>query len=229
MCILVPIDLTTSSRCAVELAALLARATGLPPVLLHVTDGHPPLELLGQLHDMANPMWDAGLEPRLRTLPGSPADRICEQARVRAARWVVMGAGLDPTGRIQGVTLSVCERCAAPVLAVQAPQAGPPIPRGPVCVRRPASPCAREAAGLLARALSGPAENARPHALAHLPEMGVEVVSLEGRCETPTEPGPVLRVLVTSGHLFEASTSDIQEAGNELGRDVQERRVQRSG
>jgi hypothetical protein len=59
--------------------------------VVHVAAGHPPLDVLGALHQAAAPLEAAGLSARLRVVIGSPAEGICEAARAPDVRWVVMG------------------------------------------------------------------------------------------------------------------------------------------
>jgi nucleotide-binding universal stress UspA family protein len=122
MCFVVAIDLSAPSRSAIELSAVLARATGLAPLLLHVSEGHPPLRLLADLYSLAEPLRAFGSTPRLRTVQGDPATAICEQATARNARFVVMGThGPQPTpsSRPGSVAQRVMTGCPLPVIAVQ--------------------------------------------------------------------------------------------------------------
>lgn len=155
MCFLVAIDLSAPSRSAIEMSALLARATGLSPLLLHVSAGRPPLQLLADLYTLAEPLRELGSAPRLRTVQGEPAPRICEQAMIRGARFVVMGTRghhLQATG---SVARSVMASCLIPVIAVR-PQtlmsSATPLPGGrPVALMDAAEP--GEAARTIARFL----------------------------------------------------------------------------
>jgi nucleotide-binding universal stress UspA family protein len=120
MCFLVAIDLTAPSRYAIELSALLARATGLSPLLLHVSEGRPPLRLLADLYALAEPLRALGSTPRLRTAQGDPAACICAQARAHQARFVVMGTrGHSRVQTTGSVARRVMAGCTAPVIAVR--------------------------------------------------------------------------------------------------------------
>ncbi len=122
MCFLVAIDLTAPSRSAIELSARLARVTGLSPLLLHVSEGHPPLRLLADLYDLAAPLRAHGGTPRLRTVQGDAAASICEQARIRQARFVVMGTHGrrgDADSDTGSVASAVMAGCDVPVIAVR--------------------------------------------------------------------------------------------------------------
>jgi nucleotide-binding universal stress UspA family protein len=122
MCFLVAIDLTAPSRYAIELSALLARATGLSPLLLHVSEGQPPLRLLADLYALAEPLRTDGSTPRLRTAQGDPASRICEHALAHRARFVVMGTRghrRDDARATGSVARQVMASCPLPVIAVR--------------------------------------------------------------------------------------------------------------
>ncbi len=122
MCFLVAIDLSAPSRSAIELSALLARATGLSPLLLHVSAGRPPLRLLADLYGLAEPLRALGSTPKLRTVQGDPASCIREQAIARGARFVVMGTrgqqsgDAPPTGSVARRVMAASE---VPVIAVR--------------------------------------------------------------------------------------------------------------
>lgn len=120
MCFLVAIDLSAPSRYAIELSALLARATGLSPLLLHVSAGRPPLHLLADLYSLAEPLRALGSTPKLRTAQGDPSTCICEQALARQARFVVMGTrGQGRTQATGSVARRVMASCPVPVIAVR--------------------------------------------------------------------------------------------------------------
>ncbi len=122
MCFLVAIDLSDPSRSAIQVSALLARATGLSPLLLHVSEGRPPLRLLADLYSLAEPLRSLGSTPRLRTMHGCPATLIHEQALAQGARFVVMGTRghHSPTSQGTGsVARRVMETCPIPVIAVR--------------------------------------------------------------------------------------------------------------
>ena len=95
MSLLVPIDLSAPSRCAIRLAARIGRATGETALILHVSEGPTPLDHLARLHALATPLRDAGLQARLREVVGQPAEQICLEAERRAVRWVIMGTRGD--------------------------------------------------------------------------------------------------------------------------------------
>lgn len=138
MCFLVAIDLTAPSRSAIELSALLARATGLAPLLLHVSEGRPPLHLLADLYSLAEPLRALGTTPRLRTIHGDPSIRICEQAQAHGARFVVMGTRGHHNATVQAtgsVARRVMANCPMPVIAVRPETSAQPSP--------PAAPGAR--------------------------------------------------------------------------------------
>jgi nucleotide-binding universal stress UspA family protein len=120
--ILVPIDLSAPSRCAIELAALLAKAVPCEPVLLHVTrEQQPSLDLLAALYALASPIHALGINARLRTLPGQPSAIICEEAIRRDARWIVMGTRGAHLGE-DSVARQVMVSCPVPVVAVRPAQ-----------------------------------------------------------------------------------------------------------
>jgi len=122
MCFLVAIDLSAPSRSAIELSALLARATGLSPLLIHVSEGRPPLRLLADLYGLAEPLRALGSTPKLRTVQGDPATCIRQQAVARGARFVVMGTrghqsdNTPPTGSVARRVMAGSE---IPVIAVR--------------------------------------------------------------------------------------------------------------
>jgi nucleotide-binding universal stress UspA family protein len=213
MCFLVAIDLSAPSRSAIELSAVLARATGLSPLLLHVSDGRPQLQLLAELYSLADPLRAGGGSPSLRTAQGDPARQICAQAAIRGARFVVMGTrgqrGL-PTG---SVARRVMDTCTIPVIAVrpQTMMTSPPpdSTRGPVAIMdaTPSSEAAREIARILAQATEGSLVDLIPgQALREAPgpQRRPEhiVVALDTRCPTPAwvermldeEPTPMVLV-----------------------------------
>jgi len=122
MCFLVAIDLSAPSRSAIKLSALLARATGLSPLLIHVSEGHPPLRLLADLYGLAEPLRALGSTPKLRTVQGDPATCIRQQAVARGARFVVMGTRghqSDDTPATGSVARRVMAACKIPVIAVR--------------------------------------------------------------------------------------------------------------
>lgn len=123
MSLLVPIDLSAPSRCAIGLAAHIGRTTGEDALLLHVSDGPTPLDHLARLHALASPLRDAGLVARLREVVGQPAENICLEAERRAARWVIMGTRGDwgpAAPRDPGsVARTVLARAPIPVIAVR--------------------------------------------------------------------------------------------------------------
>ncbi len=134
MCFLVAIDLSAPSRFAIEVSALLARSTGHEPLLLHVSPDRPSLRQLADLYALAEPLRTFGSTPRLRTAQGDPARTICEQARAREARFVVMGTRGHhaQTGKGTGsVARRVMATCPIPVIAVRPQGAGSPGPAHP--------------------------------------------------------------------------------------------------
>lgn len=125
---LVPIDLSAPSRCAVGLAACLGQATGAEALLLHVQQDKSSLADLAALDGLAQPIHDAGLSARLRTARGAPATRICEEVARRHVHMVVMGTRGDTTQDGGGagpgsVARAVMRDCPVPVVAVRPPPA----------------------------------------------------------------------------------------------------------
>lgn len=171
---LVPIDLTAPSRCAVGLAACLGQATGGEALLLHVHRDQTSLADLALLDGIAQPMRDAGVMAHLRTARGTPATRICEEVVRRQSQLVVMGTrgetqqGARADGR-GSVARAVMHDCIAPVIAVRPPSSwadrwlwrgiwARSVP-GRLAFAAPAaqySPLAREIAVSLRRALDRP-------------------------------------------------------------------------
>lgn len=127
MSLLVPIDLTAPSRCAIGLAARVGRATGEEALLLHVSDGPTPLDHLAQLHALASPLREAGLRARLREVVGAPVENICSEAERRAVRWVIMGTrghwDSPNNGQPGSVARGVLAQAPVPVIAVRPPSA----------------------------------------------------------------------------------------------------------
>jgi nucleotide-binding universal stress UspA family protein len=116
MSFLVAIDLSVPSRSAIELATRLSRETGLSPVLLHVSEGRPPLQLLADLYTLAEPLRALGSTPRLRTAQGDPVACICGYAREHRVEFVLMGTRGDSD---DSIARRVMESCTVPVMAVQ--------------------------------------------------------------------------------------------------------------
>ena len=117
MSFLVPVDLSTPSLAAIELAAWIGRATSEEAVLLHVTSGPPSLELLAALYELAAPLRAVGVTARLRTIQGNVPQRIAEEAFRRNSRWIIMGTRgkTGPESVAQGV-MAISQH---PVLAVK--------------------------------------------------------------------------------------------------------------
>ncbi|MFH1464147.1 MAG: universal stress protein [Pseudomonadota bacterium] len=159
---LVAIDLSAPSRHAIEVAALLARATGLTPLLLHVAEHDPTLHQLADLYGLAEPLRALGSNPSLRTEEGDPATCICAQAVARGCAFVVMGTHGRRSTAVEepgSVARSVMARARIPVVAVRpqvAPRGASPASLGGVVSlveKGASSPAATRIAGLLAGAL----------------------------------------------------------------------------
>lgn len=118
MSFLVPVDLTAPSFAAIEIAVLLGRALGEEAILLHVSQGRPPLDLLAALYELARPLRQASVVTRLRTVQGTPAEMIPAEAIRRKCKWVVMGTRgvLDSPHSVAGAVMA---RSQVPVLAVR--------------------------------------------------------------------------------------------------------------
>jgi nucleotide-binding universal stress UspA family protein len=157
MCFLVAIDLSAPSRSAIELSALLTRATGLSPLLLHVSKGKPPLRQLADLYALAEPLRALDTAPRLRTAQGDPAEQVCAYAAMHGARFIVMGTrghhdrSANATGSVARRVMTCSE---VPVIAVRPQTLALPqehdLPRGqPVALMDTAGPA--DAASAIAR------------------------------------------------------------------------------
>ena len=118
MSLLVPVDLSAPSRCAIGLGAEVGAALRLDAVLLHVAARIPPLDDLARLWSLAEPLRLVGLRARLSTAEGLPADGICREARDRSCTWVVMGTS-GRAGEAGSVARAVLGRCPVPVVAVR--------------------------------------------------------------------------------------------------------------
>ena len=133
MPLLVPIDLSAPSANAVWLAARLAPVLGCDVVLLHVADGPTPLDLLADLHALAQPLRDAGVQARLRIARGNPAEAIAQEAVRRGCEWIVMGtrgtqaSGAHPAG---SVAQAVMTRSAVSVAAIRPGDSNLPVGDG---------------------------------------------------------------------------------------------------
>lgn len=124
MAMLVPVDLTAPSRCAIALASRLQESPAEDALLLHVTTGHSSLGQLARLHALAEPLRERGVPTRLRTLEGRPSTTICDEALARRSRLVVMGtrgeAVLDEDWGAPGsVAREVLNHSSVPVIAVR--------------------------------------------------------------------------------------------------------------
>lgn len=93
MSILVSIDASQPTRAAVRLATVLGRARQLPLVLLHVHPGAEPadLDLLADLHDLAEPIRRQGVAVHLRLVSGDPVTEVRHWAQRLGAELVVTG------------------------------------------------------------------------------------------------------------------------------------------
>ncbi len=89
-------------------------------LLLHVSEHPPRLDLLAELHALAEPIRDKGLPVRLRMVRGLPEERIPEVAIERNARWILMGTSGADFREGGGSTTRTVMRCSpVPVIAVR--------------------------------------------------------------------------------------------------------------
>jgi nucleotide-binding universal stress UspA family protein len=220
---LVAIDLSAPSRRAIEVAALLARATGLEPLLVHVSERPPALRQLADLYALAEPLRAFGSTPHLRIAEGEPARCICEQAEHRGCAFVVMGTRGHSGAAAQApgsVARAVMATCRIPVIAVR-PQADPggvdgdqdPDGREVIALMEAgrASGTAHRIARFLVEAVHGSLVRVPPvfrwrdgiaDPILHAPRATHLVLSVDPRLPTPTwvdrlldeEPGPLLLV-----------------------------------
>ena len=132
------------------MAVMLGRALGEEAILLHVSEGRPPLDLLAALYEVSSPLREAGVVARLRTIQGKPAEQIVAEANRRRCRWVVMGTrgALDSPS---SVAAAVMARSSVPVLAIRPIENHREFHRVYLWARpRSQAPWAWDVAGLLA-------------------------------------------------------------------------------
>lgn len=132
--LLLPIDTKAPSLMAVELAALMAPPIADEVLLLHVSEHPPRLDLLAELHALAEPIRDTGLPVRLRMVRGQPEERIPEVAVERNAKWILMGTSGEGFRDGGGSTTRTVMRCSpVPVIAVR-PGVPPARSRDPIAL-----------------------------------------------------------------------------------------------
>lgn len=191
MSLLVPIDLSAPSRCAIGLAARVGRATGEETLLLHVSEGPTPLDHLAQLHMLASPLREAGLRARLREVVGAPVENICSEAERRAVRWVIMGTrgrwGSSADGPPGSVARGVLAHAPVPVIAVR-----PPAETCDCWLERPEVPLGHGPRVCVVSLSGAPRASTREIAASLASAVGGRVVSTGGQALSTVEPDLVV-------------------------------------
>ncbi len=139
MLILVPIDASAPARAAVRVATALAMAQNIGLVMLHVHTGPQPasLDILAQLHEIAEPARNEGVAVRLRVVRGAVLHEICAWSQRPEVRMVVTGTrGPNPSSLpvLESTARALMKCSSVPVVAVRPGADGLGAKDGPIQV-----------------------------------------------------------------------------------------------